>query len=127
MGNGRRERGKRGDRVPLPMLLPPPPPPSTIHHHHPPSTKIPGTDPLSVALKVGIDQTLWAPVFMTMFFSYMGLFDMAVGRGVWCGVVWCGVKRCAVLRCAALCGAVRCGAVRCCAVLCCQALCCAVL
>jgi len=39
--------------------------------------KIPGTDPMSVALKVGIDQTLWAPVFMTMFFTYMGLFDMA--------------------------------------------------
>lgn len=38
---------------------------------------MPGTDPLTVALKVLIDQTLWAPVFMVMFFTYMGLFDMA--------------------------------------------------
>lgn len=38
---------------------------------------MPGTDPLTVATKVLIDQTLWAPIFMVMFFTYMGLFDMA--------------------------------------------------
>ncbi|KAJ1450758.1 hypothetical protein M885DRAFT_570775 [Pelagophyceae sp. CCMP2097] len=30
-----------------------------------------GTTPQIVALKVAIDQTLWAPTFMTMFFTYM--------------------------------------------------------
>ena len=37
--------------------------------------KISGTDPVSVASKVAIDQTLWAPVFMVMFFSYMMVFE----------------------------------------------------
>ena len=34
--------------------------------------KIPGTDALSVASKVGIDQVLWNPIFGCMFFSYIG-------------------------------------------------------
>mmetsp|Transcript_18533 Transcript_18533/g.56938 ORF Transcript_18533/g.56938 Transcript_18533/m.56938 type:complete len:213 (+) Transcript_18533:71-709(+) len=34
-----------------------------------------GATPLFVAAKVAIDQTLWAPVFMCMFFTYMCLFD----------------------------------------------------
>lgn len=34
-----------------------------------------GTTPAIVALKVAVDQTLWAPLFMVMFFSYMCLFD----------------------------------------------------
>jgi len=35
--------------------------------------KIEGTDPKTVALKVLIDQTLWCPIFMTVFFTYLGL------------------------------------------------------
>lgn len=42
-------------------------------------SKIPGTDVASVAAKVAIDQTLWAPIFMTMFFTYFGLFDLNPG------------------------------------------------
>jgi len=38
-------------------------------------SKISGTTPPVVAAKVFIDQTLWAPVFMVMFFSYMCIFD----------------------------------------------------
>eukprot|EP00631_Chrysoreinhardia_giraudii_P008094 CAMPEP_0197427248 /NCGR_PEP_ID=MMETSP1170-20131217/37704_1 /TAXON_ID=54406 /ORGANISM="Sarcinochrysis sp, Strain CCMP770" /LENGTH=215 /DNA_ID=CAMNT_0042954931 /DNA_START=53 /DNA_END=700 /DNA_ORIENTATION=+ len=34
-----------------------------------------GATPLFVAAKVAIDQTLWAPVFMVMFFSYMMIFE----------------------------------------------------
>ena len=34
-----------------------------------------GATPLFVAAKVAVDQTLWAPVFMCMFFTYMCLFD----------------------------------------------------
>jgi len=34
-----------------------------------------GATPKFVAAKVAIDQTLWAPVFMVMFFSYMCLFE----------------------------------------------------
>merc|ERR1740121_1209268 len=34
-----------------------------------------GTTPLIVAAKVAIDQTVWAPVFMCMFFSYMMAFE----------------------------------------------------
>merc|ERR1719282_1640872 len=34
-----------------------------------------GTSPLVVAAKVAIDQTVWAPVFMCMFFSYMMTFE----------------------------------------------------
>ncbi len=37
--------------------------------------KLKGTDPLTVAAKVAIDQTCWAPVFMVMFFSYMMVFE----------------------------------------------------
>lgn len=36
-------------------------------------TKISGTDAKSVALKVAIDQILWCPIFMTVFFTYLGL------------------------------------------------------
>jgi len=35
--------------------------------------KIPGTDAKSVFTKVAIDQILWCPVFMTVFFTYLGL------------------------------------------------------
>jgi len=35
--------------------------------------KIPGTDAKSVVTKVAIDQILWCPVFMTVFFTYLGL------------------------------------------------------
>ncbi|KAJ8600613.1 hypothetical protein CTAYLR_007725 [Chrysophaeum taylorii] len=34
-----------------------------------------GATPLFVAAKVAIDQTLWAPIFMVMFFTYMCVFD----------------------------------------------------
>mmetsp|Transcript_21869 Transcript_21869/g.67344 ORF Transcript_21869/g.67344 Transcript_21869/m.67344 type:complete len:212 (-) Transcript_21869:92-727(-) len=34
-----------------------------------------GTSPAVVAAKVAIDQTVWAPVFMVMFFSYMMAFE----------------------------------------------------
>jgi protein Mpv17 len=34
-----------------------------------------GATPAFVAAKVAIDQTLWAPCFMVMFFSYMMIFD----------------------------------------------------
>ena len=37
--------------------------------------QIPKVTPLTVALKVLIDQTMWAPLFMVMFFSYGCLFD----------------------------------------------------
>mmetsp|Transcript_24064 Transcript_24064/g.35603 ORF Transcript_24064/g.35603 Transcript_24064/m.35603 type:complete len:232 (+) Transcript_24064:495-1190(+) len=35
--------------------------------------KIEGTDGKSVATKVAIDQIFWCPIFMTVFFSYLGL------------------------------------------------------
>lgn len=35
--------------------------------------KIPGKDGVSVAKKILIDQTLWCPLFMTVFFTYLGL------------------------------------------------------
>lgn len=35
--------------------------------------QIPGTSGKVVALKVLIDQTLWCPIFMTVFFTYLGL------------------------------------------------------
>jgi protein Mpv17 len=35
--------------------------------------KIKGTRAQDVALKVGIDQILWCPIFMTVFFTYLGL------------------------------------------------------
>ena len=35
--------------------------------------KIKGTRAQDVALKVGIDQVLWCPIFMTVFFTYLGL------------------------------------------------------
>jgi len=35
--------------------------------------KIDGKGPKVVALKVLIDQTLWCPLFMTVFFTYLGL------------------------------------------------------
>lgn len=38
-------------------------------------SKMPGAKPLDVAAKVAIDQTMWAPIFMCMFFTYGGLFD----------------------------------------------------
>ena len=36
-------------------------------------SKISGTEAKDVALKVGIDQLLWCPVFMSVFFTYLGL------------------------------------------------------
>ncbi|KAG7348391.1 Mpv17 / PMP22 family protein [Nitzschia inconspicua] len=36
-------------------------------------SKIPGKDGKSVALKVAIDQICWCPIFMTVFFTYLGL------------------------------------------------------
>jgi protein Mpv17 len=36
-------------------------------------SKISGTDAVSVAMKVAIDQILWCPIFMTVFFTYLGL------------------------------------------------------
>lgn len=36
-------------------------------------SKVEGTDAKSVATKVAIDQILWCPVFMTVFFTYLGL------------------------------------------------------
>jgi protein Mpv17 len=35
--------------------------------------KVEGTDAMAVALKVGIDQLFWCPIFMTVFFTYLGL------------------------------------------------------
>jgi protein Mpv17 len=35
--------------------------------------QIPGTEGKDVALKVGIDQILWCPIFMSVFFTYLGL------------------------------------------------------
>jgi len=35
--------------------------------------KIPGKDGASVAKKILIDQTMWCPIFMTVFFTYLGL------------------------------------------------------
>ena len=35
--------------------------------------QIPGTDAKHVAMKVGIDQLIWCPIFMTVFFTYLGL------------------------------------------------------
>lgn len=35
--------------------------------------QIPGTEGKVVALKVLIDQTLWCPIFMSVFFTYLGL------------------------------------------------------
>lgn len=37
--------------------------------------KLIGATPFNVAAKVAIDQTLWAPVFMVMFFTYMMIFE----------------------------------------------------
>lgn len=36
-------------------------------------SKIEGTDFKSVMLKVGIDQLFWCPIFMSVFFTYLGL------------------------------------------------------
>ncbi|KAI2496618.1 hypothetical protein MHU86_17877 [Fragilaria crotonensis] len=36
-------------------------------------SKIKGTGAADVALKVGIDQIFWCPIFMTVFFTYLGL------------------------------------------------------
>eukprot|EP00559_Dactyliosolen_fragilissimus_P009270 CAMPEP_0184855986 /NCGR_PEP_ID=MMETSP0580-20130426/1139_1 /TAXON_ID=1118495 /ORGANISM="Dactyliosolen fragilissimus" /LENGTH=191 /DNA_ID=CAMNT_0027350711 /DNA_START=128 /DNA_END=700 /DNA_ORIENTATION=- len=36
-------------------------------------SKIPGTEAKSVFTKVFIDQVFWCPIFMTVFFSYLGL------------------------------------------------------
>jgi protein Mpv17 len=35
--------------------------------------KIKGTRAQDVAMKVGIDQIFWCPIFMTVFFTYLGL------------------------------------------------------
>jgi protein Mpv17 len=35
--------------------------------------KIPGTDSTAVATKVFVDQIIWCPLFMTVFFTYLGL------------------------------------------------------
>ncbi len=35
--------------------------------------KIPGNDSKTVATKVIIDQVIWCPLFMTVFFTYLGL------------------------------------------------------
>mmetsp|Transcript_4024 Transcript_4024/g.5286 ORF Transcript_4024/g.5286 Transcript_4024/m.5286 type:complete len:239 (+) Transcript_4024:281-997(+) len=37
--------------------------------------KIPGTTGKIVAMKVAIDQIIWCPIFMTVFFSYLGLMN----------------------------------------------------
>ena len=36
-------------------------------------SKIPGKDGASVAKKIAFDQILWCPLFMTVFFTYLGL------------------------------------------------------
>jgi len=36
-------------------------------------SKVVGTDAKSIATKVAIDQILWCPLFMTVFFTYLGL------------------------------------------------------
>lgn len=36
-------------------------------------SKIPGTESKVIALKVAIDQTIWCPLFMTVFFTYLGM------------------------------------------------------
>ena len=36
-------------------------------------SKIEGTDAKSVFTKVGIDQVFWCPIFMCVFFTYLGL------------------------------------------------------
>jgi len=36
-------------------------------------SKIPGTESKVIALKVAIDQIMWCPLFMTVFFTYLGL------------------------------------------------------
>jgi protein Mpv17 len=36
-------------------------------------SKIPGKDGASVAKKIIIDQTMWCPIFMSVFFTYLGL------------------------------------------------------
>jgi len=36
-------------------------------------SKIPGTESKVIALKVATDQILWCPLFMTVFFTYLGL------------------------------------------------------
>ena len=36
-------------------------------------SKITGTDAKAVFTKVAIDQILWCPIFMTVFFTYLGL------------------------------------------------------
>lgn len=36
-------------------------------------SQMPKTDPITVALKVLIDQVLWAPIFTVLFFTYIGL------------------------------------------------------
>ena len=49
---------------------------------------IPGPSPWwKVPLKTAIDQTLWAPVFMTMLFTYFGIFD---GKP---GTIWATMQR----------------------------------
>jgi protein Mpv17 len=36
-------------------------------------SKVQGTDGVAVATKVAIDQVIWCPLFMTVFFTYLGL------------------------------------------------------
>jgi protein Mpv17 len=36
-------------------------------------SKVEGTDGLSVFTKVGFDQLVWCPIFMTVFFTYLGI------------------------------------------------------
>ena len=38
-------------------------------------SKIEGSDGLSVAKKVLFDQVIWCPIFMSVFFTYLGLVD----------------------------------------------------
>lgn len=38
-------------------------------------SKLPGTAPLTVATKVGIDQTIWNPIFGLMFFGYLNVME----------------------------------------------------
>ena len=35
--------------------------------------KIPGTDAIPVFSKVAVDQLFWCPIFMSVFFTYLGL------------------------------------------------------
>jgi len=68
--------------------------PSGHFFYHWLDEKIPGKDPISVCTKIAIDQTLWCPLFMTVFFVYLGIVHgdsvSAIGQTIrtdlWSGV-----------------------------------------